>query len=391
MNLNLNTTKFQGWVAHDKDAANGNMKWGPFTAKPFEDSDVDIEITHCGVCGTDVHVLRSDWGPADYPLVVGHEIIGNVVRVGKAVADLKVGDRVGVGAQCDACLCRKPPETKHDFSACLECKRGKENWCPSAATTYNSVYHSVKAEGAKTMGGYALFHRCPAHFVFKIPPKLKSEEAAPLLCAGATVYSALLGGGPSPGPDKLCDYLQGKRVGIVGIGGLGHLAIQFAKAMGADYLLGISRHRNKRGDAFSLGVHDYIATEDEPDWTTTHANSLDLIISTIGNNISITSHLQLLRRGGRYVYLGMPGDGGSLEVNWTVLVLKQIEITGSLISSPAEMRDMLRFAAEKGIVPWIEVVDMQDANYAILKTEAGKPRYRIVLQNRSPPSLIAKL
>ena len=388
--ISQDTSKFQGWVAYDKHAADGHMKWGSFAPKPFENSDVDIEITHCGVCSTDIHTLRSDWGPANYPLVVGHEIVGNVIRVGKNVVDIKVGDRVGVGAQCDACLCRKPPETKHDFSGCQECKEGKENWCPLASTTYNSFFHSVGSGNAKTMGGYARFHRCPSHFVFKIPPALKSEEAAPLLCAGATVYSALLGGS-SPGFENLHRHLRGRRVGVVGIGGLGHLAIRFAREMGADYILGISRRHGKRSDALALGADDYVATEDESDWMTTHGSTLDLIISTVGNNISITNHLQLLKRGGRYVYVGMPGDGGALEVNWTLLVLKQIEITGSLISSPVEMREMLQFAAEKGIVPWTEVVDMRHANRAMLRAETGKAKYRIVLQNHRPSSLRARL
>jgi D-arabinose 1-dehydrogenase-like Zn-dependent alcohol dehydrogenase len=198
-------------------------------------------------------------------------------------------------------------------------------------------------------------------------------------------------GGPSPGTKKLHKHLRGKKVGVIGIGGLGHMAIRFAREMGADYILGLSRRHGKRGDVLALGADDYIATEEEDDWMTKHGNSLDIIVATFGNSISITGHLQLLKRGGRYIYVGMPGDGGSLEINWNLLVIKQVEVTGSLISSPGEMREMLEFAAEKDIVPWTEVVDMRDANQAISRAEAGKARYRIVLRNQRPSALRAKL
>lgn len=203
-------TKFYGWLAHDKNSVNGNLQWGPFEPKPFTEDDVDIEITHCGICFSDIHTLRSGWHPTNYPCVVGHEIVGRAVRVGSRAAQergIKVGDRVGVGAQASSCL---KPE-------CAECTSGEEPGCAHRVDTYNSVY----PDGSKSYGGYANYNRTPGHFVFKIPDALDSAEAAPMLCGGITVYSPLKKNG--------CGTTA-KRVGIVGIGGLGKLAMSLLLA-----------------------------------------------------------------------------------------------------------------------------------------------------------------
>ncbi len=376
-------TKFEGWIAHNRAAAAGQMEWGFFEPKPWEETDVDIEVTHCGICSSDLHVLRSDW-PASYPVVVGHEIIGTVVRVGMDVkTGIRVGDRVGVGAQSDACLCRKPPAVADDWSSCGECATGKENYCARASTTYNSHFLSTAAGGAKTMGGYARHHRCPSHFVFKIPKDLRSEYAAPLMCAGITVYSALCSVSrssdePGGGSSKR-RHLRGTRVGVIGIGGLGHLAILFARAMGAEYVLALSRDEGKRDDARTLGADEYIATGEEEEWGGDQTNSLHVMISTIATSAPIDRHLRLLRRGGRYIALGMPRD--AVEVDVSMLVVKGLLLTGSLIGSPAEVRDMLQFAMEQKITPRVDVKSMGDANNAILDMEAGMARYRFVLCN----------
>jgi D-arabinose 1-dehydrogenase-like Zn-dependent alcohol dehydrogenase len=370
---------FKGWLAHNRDAAKGNMEWGFFKPKPWEETDIDIRISYCGICSSDIHVLRSDWASTDYPVVVGHEIVGIAVRVGSEVkSGIEVGDRVGVGAQSDACLCRKPPAVAHDWSNCERCARGEENNCPHISTTYNSHFHSMAAEGAKTMGGYALYHRCPAHFVFQIPEELSSEHAAPLMCAGITVYSALLSA--IDRRSERGQLLKGMRIGIVGLGGLGHLAIQFAKAMGADYVLAISRQESKRHDAHALGADDFAVASGENGWAKERwADSLDLIISTATSSGRIAHHLHLLKHGGRYLMLGMPA--GAIQVDATLLVIKEIHIAGSLIGSPREMREMLDFAAKQEIKPWVEIRNMRDANKAILDMEAGEARYRLVLHN----------
>ena len=201
---------------------------------------------------------------APYPVVVGHEIVGLAVRVGsKAEGGIKVGDVVGVGAQSDSCLNRKS-----DFN-CLECDERKENYCMRLTGTYGSTFLS----GDKSFGGYARYHRCPSHFVFKVPDGLAPEFAAPMLCAGVTVYSPLKHFGAGPG----------KRVGIIGVGGLGHFAVLFARALGADEVVGVSRKDSKRQEALDLGCTDYIATDDDKDWQNKNARRLDLIISTVSS------------------------------------------------------------------------------------------------------------
>ncbi|RHZ49202.1 hypothetical protein CDV55_102481 [Aspergillus turcosus] len=352
--------KFEGWLGLDKDAAKGNMVWKEFTPKAWEETDVDIKITHSGICGSDLHTLRSGWGPTMYPCCVGHEIVGIAVRVGsKAEGGIKVGDRVGVGAQNDSCLGRK--------GDCEECASGLEQYCSNKMV---GTYNSVHLNGDKSYGGYALYHRAPSHFVFKIPDAIPSAEAAPMLCGGVTLYSPLKHYGCGPG----------KKVGVVGIGGLGHFGILFAKALGADKVVAISRKANKKEDALKLGADEYIAT-DEPDWAQRHNRSLDLIVSTVSSSkMPIVQYASLLRTDGYFVQMGAPEDG-ALEIPASSLIGRRIKMGGSLIGSPSEIREMLQLAAEKGVHPWIQERPMKDANQAVVDMEAGKARYRYVLVN----------
>lgn len=196
----------------------------------------------------------------DYPVVVGHEIVGTAVRVGsKAEGGIKVGDVVGVGAQSDSCLGRDGP--------CDVCEAGAENYCNGSVHTFNSKHRN----GGKGYGGYALYHRAPSHFVIKVPEGLRPEYAAPMLCGGVTVYSPLRHFGAGPG----------KKVGVIGVGGLGHFAIIFAKALGADEVVGISRKESKRDEVLKLGADGYIATDDEEDWKKKYAGHFDIIVSTV--------------------------------------------------------------------------------------------------------------
>lgn len=255
--------KFEGWMGLDKDSVNGNMVWQEYEPKPWEETDVDIEITHCGICGSDLHTLRSGWGQTIYPMSVGHEIVGRAVRVGsKAEKGIKVGDVVGVGAQSDSCMNHK--------GDCKACSVGDENYCLNFVQTYDGRHPN----GGIAYGGYARYKRCPSRFVIKIPDGISSSDAAPMLCGGITVYSPLKHWGAGPGMN----------VGIVGLGGLGHFGVLFAKALGADRVVAISRSANKREDALKMGADEYIATADDPDWKTNHGWSLDLIISTISSS-----------------------------------------------------------------------------------------------------------
>ncbi|KAL4892490.1 chaperonin 10-like protein [Aspergillus ambiguus] len=353
--------KFEGWMGLDPSSANGNMVWQEFEPKPWEETDIDIKVTHCGICGSDMHTLRSGWGPTMYPCCVGHEIVGVAVRVGsQAEGGIKVGDRVGVGAQNESCLGRK--------GDCEACASGLEQYCPNLMC---GTYNSVHMNGGKSYGGYSLYHRTPSHFAIKIPDAIPSAEAAPMMCGGITTYSPLRHFGCGPG----------KRIGIIGVGGLGHFGIMFAKALGAERVVAISRKANKKEDALKLGADAYIATDEDADWAKNNTRSLDLIVSTVSSSkMPITDYIGLLKSNGSFVQLGVPEDG-ALAIPAAALIMKRVKFSGSLIGSPSEIREMLELAAEKKVHSWIEQVPMKEANQAIQDMEAGKARYRYVLTN----------
>ncbi|KAK7177452.1 NADP-dependent alcohol dehydrogenase (zinc-binding dehydrogenase) [Paraphaeosphaeria sporulosa] len=351
--------KFEGWCGHGPGSVKGNMKWEEYEPKKWSENDVDIQISHCGVCGSDIHTLRSGWFPTPYPCVVGHEIIGKAVRVGKNVKNIQQGDRVGVGAQAESCL--KPD--------CPMCSDGSENHCPNGVNTYGSVYPNNQG---KSYGGYANYNRTPGHFVFKIPEEISSEHAAPIMCGGITLYSPLKTYGA-----------EGKRVGIIGLGGLGHFGVLFAKALGASKITVVSRSRAKEDDAKRLGADHFIATDEEGWEQGENAFSLDLIVSTVSSDkLPLVGYLNLLAFRGTFVQVGAPEDPLPAFPAFA-LIMKAVHITGSAIGSPKEIEEMLQLVADKGIKPWTQEVPMKDANKAILDFENGKPRYRFVLKNEN--------
>ncbi|KAI5274693.1 putative zinc-binding alcohol dehydrogenase [Aureobasidium subglaciale] len=349
--------KFEGWLGHDSKSVEGNMKWGEFEPKKWSENDVDIKVSHCGVCGSDLHTLKSGWGETPYPCCVGHEIVGKAVKVGSNIKHVKVGDRVGVGAQSDSC------------GECIDCKNGDQNHCSKTTNTYGDKY---KDGSGKSYGGYATYARHPGAFVFQIPEGLDSAEAAPMLCGGVTVYSPLKNNGCGPG----------KKVGIVGVGGLGHFGVLFAKALGADEVVGISRKATKKDEVLKLGADRYIATDDDKDWDKTNARSLDLIVSTVSSSkMPLDGYLALLKVKGTLIQVGAP-DGGELpNINAFTLIGGGIKVGGSACGSPAEINEMLKLASDKKIHPWIQKRPMKDANATVVDMEAGKARYRYVLCN----------
>jgi len=349
--------KFKGWVAKDKDCI-GNLVWEEYKPKTFQETDIDIKVSHCGICGSDLHTLRSGWGPTDYPQVVGHEIVGKVVRVGKEVKHLKVGDRVGVGAQCDSCL------------KCQNCKDGRESYCDGGMVgTYNGRFNP---SGEKSYGGYAEYSRVPAHFAFKLPEKLPSEVAAPMLCGGVTVFSPL----------KQLQAGPGKRIGVVGVGGLGHFAILFAKALGAE-VVAISHSASKKADAEKMGATQFIATKDSDDWDTKNRRTLDGIIVTANNrDMPIIKYNNLLKVGGRMILVGAP-EGDLHPFNIFPFIANNTSMGGSLIGGSKDIREMLELAAKADVKSWVEVRDMKDANKTVKDMEDGKARYRYVLENKN--------
>ncbi|MCJ1479972.1 hypothetical protein MMC06_000126 [Schaereria dolodes] len=352
--------KFEGWMGLDPKAVDGKMKWQSYEPKTWTETDVDIKITHCGICGSDIHTLRSGWAPTLYPCCVGHEIVGEAVKVGSQVKGIKLGDRVGVGAQSDSCL---KPE-------CGECSSGLEQYCGSMVGTYNAQYPEAHGAG-KSYGGYANYCRAPSHFVFKIPDAIPSEDAAPMLCGGITVFSPLSKNGAGPG----------KKVGIVGIGGLGHFGLLYAKALGCDEVVAISRTSAKKADAIKMGASRFIATDEDPDWATDHALSLDLIVSTVSSpHIPLEQYLQLLRVNGQLIQVGAPEDRVP-PFNAFSLIHSGVKMGGSCIGSPDEIRHMLRLSAEKGVKPWVQTRGMGEANRAVVDMVANRARYRYVLIN----------
>lgn len=296
-----------------------------------------------------------------YPCCVGHEIVGTAVRVGSQVKHIKVGDRVGVGAQSGSCENRN--------GDCYECSQGQEQYCSKTGMigTYNGVYQN----GGKSYGGYATYNRSPSHFVIKIPDEIESAHAATMMCAGATTYVPLKNNGCGPG----------KRVGIIGLGGLGHFGLLWAKALGAEYTVVIGRSESKREDAMKLGADKYVATNDEKDWAKENARSVDFLVSSVSSSkMPLPEYLSLLRIGGTLIQVGIPEDG-PLSVPAASLVWSGVKLAGSLIGSPSEIQEMLELAARKGVKPWVQERPMKEANEAIVDMEEGKARYRYVLVN----------
>ena len=361
--------KFQGWLGLDKDSANGKMVWQGYEPKPFEETDVDIKITHCGICGSDIHTLRSGWGATGYPVCVGHEIVGHAVKVGSKVKGIKVGDRVGVGAQSGSCVNQK--------GDCEMCANGLEQHCPHTVNTFDGKW----PDGSTSYGGYADYWRGMGHFVIPIPEGMSSECAAPMLCGGITAFSPLTQ--HNAGPDTA--------VGIIGIGGLGHFGILGAKALGCKKIVAISRTSGKKEDAMKMGATDFLATDEDPKWAKAARGTLDLIVSTVSSpKMPLQKYLSLLRFNGTFVQVGAPEDAVP-GFNAFGLIAKRVKITGSMIGAPHEIRDMLALFDKKGVKTWNNNVPMKDANKAIVDMEAGKARYRYVLVHEKHVAEASKL
>ncbi|KAK9458175.1 hypothetical protein V1511DRAFT_491950 [Dipodascopsis uninucleata] len=308
------------------------------------------------MCASDLHTLRSGWGASIYPVVVGHEIIGTVTRKGKNVTHLEVGDRVGVGAQCSSCL--KPD--------CEECQNENEAYCTECVFTYNSKFN----DGSISYGGYALNGRYPASFCIKIPDALPSDIAAPMMCGGITVYSPLKRNGCGPG----------KTVGIVGVGGLGHFGLLFAKALGADKVYAFSRSKAKETDVIAMGANGIIAANEE-DWEKPWTRKFDLIVSTSNDpSMPLDKYLNTLKPTGRFVQVGIP-EAPLPTFSYGPLVSKNVHVLGSCLGSRAEISEMLALAATNGIKSWITTYPMDEVNEVLKLMEANKARYRFVLCN----------
>ncbi|KAI8910491.1 chaperonin 10-like protein [Gorgonomyces haynaldii] len=347
--------QYNGYAAFAAGEEALDLKPHAYPARSFGPNDVEIKIICTSICGSDVHTIMGHWGPITYPQVVGHEIIGHVVKIGENVDAKKyaIGTRVGVGAQCGSC------------HSCKYCDAGKEPLCNGNIFTYNTKL----PDGYITQGGYADFYRCDSAFVFPIPEHLDSALAAPLMCAGITVYAPLKRHGAG----------VGKKVGIIGIGGLGHLALQFAVAMGAEVTAISTSNRKEKEAKELLGAHHFLNSKDQEAMAKA-ALSFDLVICcAFGNDTNWGQLLSLVEKDGTFVMLALPEK--PLTIHAFSLVASQVKMTGSLIGSPEEIEEMLEFASKHDVKPIVEKRPMTDAAAAIKKMHHEGARYRIVLEN----------
>lgn len=316
--------------------------------------DVLIEVTHAGICHSDIHTVQGDWGPQSYPLAPGHEIVGVVAEVGSDVTRHQVGARVGVGCMVNSCR------------ECANCRNGDEQYCVNGMV---GTYGAEDRDGTFTQGGYSTHVVVDTDFVLSVPEGIDSAAAAPLLCAGITTYSPLRRWGAGPG----------KKVAIVGLGGLGHMAVKIAHALGAEVTV-LSQSLKKQEDGLRLGADSYYATEN-PETFTELANQFDLIINTVSAVIDVNAYLSLLATNGTLVNVGAPAE--PLSVDAFSLIGARRSFAGSMIGGIAETQEMLDFCAQHGIGADVEVITADRINEAYERVLASDVRYRFVVDTAS--------
>ena len=330
----------QGFAVH---AAGAQLLPYRFDPGELKDDEVEVKISHCGVCYSDIHLIDNDWGFSKYPFIPGHEIVGTVTAVGSRVDARSVGQRVGVGWQAGSC------------GVCEWCRRGEEQLCPKLAATCIG-----------RNGGYAQCVRVNWRFAVPVPEALESENVAPLLCAGITVYSPLRNFGVRPS----------SRVGVIGIGGLGHLALQFARAFGAE-VTAFSTSRDKEAEARQLGAQHFVNTRDTGALKKV-AGSFDLLLSTVNADQDWPGFISTLRPRGTLVFLGVPASPVAFPVN---AMLRYKAAAGSMIGSPSDLAEMLDVAARHNVKAITERFAMDKVNEAITRVKKNQVRYRAVLTN----------
>jgi len=313
--------------------------------------DVALDIAYAGICHSDIHQAREEWGPAIFPMVPGHEIAGTVTAVGNEVSKFKVGDRIGVGVFVDSCR------------ICENCKAGLQQYCLEGMT---GTYNQLERDGVTVaMGGYSNYFVINEDYAVTVPANLPLEGVAPLLCAGITLYSPIKHWGVGPG----------KRVAVMGLGGLGHMGVKFAAALGADVTV-LSHSPQKEADARAMGAHFFIATNDKEVFTK-HAKTFDVILNTVSAELDIDLYLNLLKLDGTLVVIGLPGKPYALNAG--TLLNGRRSIGGSMIGGIPELQEMLNFCGEKNIVSDVEVIKADYINEAYERTVASDVKYRFVI------------
>ncbi|WP_339229430.1 NAD(P)-dependent alcohol dehydrogenase [Oceanobacillus sp. FSL K6-2867] len=336
------------------DGPNHSFRAAEIKRRNLDKNDVLIEIKYAGICHSDIHTAHGDWGEVHYPLVPGHEIAGIVTNIGSEVTKYKIGDRVGVGCMVDSC------------GECENCLKGEEQYCLNGKI---DTYAAVDKYGDHTQGGYSTHIVVSEDFVLRIPESIDLAVAAPLLCAGITTYSPL--NHWKAGSDK--------KVAVVGMGGLGHMAVKIAHAMGAEVTV-LSQTLNKKDDGLQFGAVDYHATSN-PETFEKLAGTFDLIINTVSAKINMDAYFGLLTLDGTLVNVGAPGEPLSLNVQ--SLIGHRRSFAGSMIGGIRETQEMLDFCAEHSIVPQVEIISADQIDEAYERVLASDVRYRFVIDIRT--------
>ncbi len=343
--------------AHGYAAQNAQTPLAPFTFDRRDpgEHDVAIKIDYCGICHSDIHQARGEWGNSIYPMVPGHEIVGRVTGIGKGVTKFREGDLVGVGCFVDSCR------------ACGNCKEGLEQYCSGGlALTYNGMERDGKTP---TFGGYSDVIVTDENYVLRVPANLTLDAVAPLLCAGITTYSPL----------KHWKVGKGHKIGVVGLGGLGHMGVKFAAAFGAEVTV-ISTSARKEADARRLGAHHFLVST-EPAAFAAARSSFDFILDTVPAPHDVNALLGLLRRDGTLVLVGAPEK--PIEVGAFTLLMGRRSFAGSGIGGIKETQEMLDYCGQNGITSDVVVIPIQQVNEAYTRTVKGDVRYRFVIDMKS--------
>lgn len=331
--------------------AGGPLELFQFERRALGANDVAFKITHAGICHSDIHQVREEWGPSIFPMVPGHEIVGIVSEIGSSVSKFKVGDRIGVGVFIDSC--RK----------CPSCKAGMQQYCDEGMTgTYNGYERDGKTIA---FGGYCDGFVIDQDYAVTIPSNLDMAGVAPLLCAGITLYS----------PIKHFKVGPGMKVAVMGLGGLGHMGVKFAAAMGAEVTV-LSHSANKREDALSMGAKEFLVIKDNEDLKPL-ARRFDLVLNTVSALIDINAYLGILKIDGTLVVIGLPD--GPYSVKAGALLDGRKSLTGSMIGGMVELQEMLDFAGEHNIVSDVELVNADYVEKAYERTVASDVKYRFVI------------
>lgn len=325
-----------------------------FTRRELRPADVAVAIEYAGICHSDIHQAREEWGPAIFPMVPGHEIAGVVSGIGSAVTKFKVGDRIGVGVFIDSCR------------ECSSCKAGLEQYCTQGMTgTYNGYERDGKTVA---QGGYSDSFVIDQDYAVKIPSNLDMAGVAPLLCAGITLYSPLKNWGAG----------RGKKVGIIGLGGLGHMGLKFSAALGAHTTV-FSHSPSKEKDAKAMGADDFVVTKD-PEALAKLPKDFDLILNTVSADMNLTPFVDLLQLDGTLVLIGLPGK--PYEINTPSLLGQRRSISGSMIGGIAETQEMLDFCGQHNILSEVEVIEPGYINEAYERTVKSDVKYRFVIDTK---------